>query len=151
MYAPGAPSRTFINCLGRQYDQEIAGCIQSAQNYAYQAFTNSKAPAKDLTTDVAGRETLAKIQKLTWPPGGHQSPGSVSTFESRFDLSKQYFAGEEFGTGYHLGNGYVGTAGHCVVKELLDHKLHTLKVVFGWNGDVDGKVFSRAEVFDVER
>ena len=75
----------------------------------------------------------------------------MSTFKSRFDLSQQYFAGQEFGTGYHLGNGYVGTAGHVVVKELLGRELHKLRVVFGWNGAVAGKSFSKLDVFEIER
>lgn len=57
--------------------------------------------------------------------------------------------GPKFCSAYHLGDGYVGTAGHCFDKE---SRLDELRVVFNWVGDVVGKnTFTASDIFPIER
>ena len=101
-------------------------------------------PAKDLRQPpgtAADQATLDDIRKLEWPP-------ATTKFISRFVLATQYRAGDSHSSGYHLGNGYIGTAGHCVVQQLLDGTIQDQRMVFGWAGEVDKVKFS---VFEVER
>ena len=75
----------------------------------------------------------------------------MTSFVSRFPLANEYIAGSEWCSGYHLGNGLVATAGHCLKSHLSNHTLSALKVVFGWSGDVRGKRFHSWQIFDIDR
>ena len=86
-----------------------------------------------------------RIHALEWP-------SDTTEFISRFSLAGQYLIGPSFCSAYHLGDGFVGTAGHCLDSALVNGRLDELRVVFGWVGDVvSKKVFTASEVFKVER
>ena len=86
-----------------------------------------------------------QLDELEWPKDNTE-------FVSRFDLASQYMIGPSFGSGYHLGDGYVATAGHVLDKALTGDRLGELRVVFNWVGDVKHKkIFTDEEVWGVER
>ena len=86
-----------------------------------------------------------KIDRLEWPK-------DTTEFVSRFDLAGQYMIGPSFCSAYHLGDGYVATAGHVLNKTLTGNRLGELRVVFNWVGDVRcKKKFTDSEVFEIER
>ena len=87
----------------------------------------------------------SKLDTLEWP-------SDTTEFVSRFPLADQHIIGPKFCSAYHLGDGYVGTAGHCLDSALVNGQLDELRVVFGWVGDVVSKrVFTASEVFRIER
>ena len=100
------------------------------------------------TTAYVGREAEAlsdKIDTLEWPT-------DTTEFVSHFVPASQYMIGPKFCSAYHLGDGYVGTAGHCLDKALVDSQSGELRVVFNWVGDVvSKKTFTKSEVFEMER
>ena len=86
-----------------------------------------------------------KIGELEWPI-------DTTEFVSRFDVAGQYMIGPSFCSAYHLGEGYVATAGHVLDKALTEDRLGELSVVFNWVGDVKyKKIFTDSEVFEIER
>ena len=93
-----------------------------------------------------GAEALTdKIDALEWPR-------HTTELVSRFAPASQYMIGPIFSSAYHLGEGYVGTAGHCLDKALVDYQLSKLRVVFNWVGDVvSKKSFTDLDVFEIER
>ena len=169
VYDPHAGSN--VNQLSRAYETGIKDAIGGDKKYSEAVFTNSiradgtiagagtgNQPQKDLRGPPHGpgsnadQAILDQIDNLVWPPDTVTPAGVKSDFVSKFNLAKQYVPGPSNSSGYHLGNGYVGTAGHCVVEQLLDAKLSDQKVVFNWTGDVNRKVFSpQQEVFEIER
>ena len=105
---------------------------------------------RDPSMNITNPDVKEAIDDLVWPADGSDSRG-MTEFVSRFPLENQYVAGRQYSSGYHIGNGYVGTAGHCLVSQLLTNKLHEVKVVFGWSGDVREKRFTSSEIFDIDR
>lgn len=151
VYTPGIPGSGAVsatNRLSRAYEVPIGGnnFFDDQKKMIEDALTDPGDPKRNLTLTSQGQAALAKVRNLVWPLTT-QNP----TYKTRFDLSKQYYAGSSHSTGYHIGNGYIGTAGHCVAKELLSNKLATLRVVFNWAGNLDGKSFSPSEIFEIER
>ena len=79
-------------------------------------------------------------------------PGDTTEITSRFPIASQYMIGPKFCSAYHLGDGYVGTAGHCLDKGLFDFQFFELRVVFNWIGSVTSKrIFTDLEVFEIEK
>ena len=120
----------------------LADCVQYDKDSLRNCFcNNTKYPA----TAYVGPEADAlpdKIDALEWPR-------DTTELVSRFAPAKQYMIGPKFCSAYHLGDGYVGTAGHCFDKK---SQLDELRVVFNWVGDVVGKkTFTASEVFPIER
>ena len=85
------------------------------------------------------------VDQLEWPDDGTE-------FVSRFEPAGQYMIGPSFASAYHLGGGYIGTAGHVLDEALSENRLEELRVVFNWVGDVERKkIFTDTEVFEIER
>lgn len=120
----------------------LAGCVQHDKESLRDCFCNNR---KHPATAYVGPEadTLPdKINALEWPR-------NTTELVSRFAPASQYMIGPRFCSAYHLGDGYVGTAGHCFDRE---SQLDELRVVFNWVGDVVGKkTFTASEVFPIER
>lgn len=138
------PSRkqTDLNSIWRN---NLADCVQYDKDSLGHCFCNSfTSPATAYVGSEA--ETLSdKMDALEWPSG-------TTEFVSRFAPAGQYIIGPKFCSAYHLGHGYVGTAGHCLDKALLDSQLEELRVVFNWLDDVvSKKTFSESQVFNIER
>lgn len=72
---------------------------------------------------------------------------------TRFPPSSQCFIGDLYASGYHLGDGHVGTAGHYLHETtILSRGLHDLRVIFNLAGDIVAKrMFTTSEVFEIER
>lgn len=123
----------------------LADCVRHDKDSLKNCFCNS---TTNPSTAYGGPETEAlsdKIDALEWP-------SDTTEFVSRFTPAGQYMIGPKFCSAYHLGDGYVGTAGHCLDKALVDSHLGELRVIFNWVGDVVGKkTFTELEVFKIER
>ena len=140
-----------INNLARQYEFEMVDqdFVQTQKASAELQLNVAGDAHKDLSSTAAGQQALTLYQKLVWPQWPTKS--KTAPFQTKFDLTKQYFPAGGFGSGYYLGGGYVGTAGHCIAKELLGNKLSNVRIVFGWVGDPSRNTFSPKEIFEVER
>ena len=123
----------------------LPDCIRHDKDSLRNCFCNS---STNPDTAYVGPEADAlsrKLDALEWP-------SDTTEFVSRFPLSCQYIIGPNFSSAYHLGDGYVGTAGHCLDSALVNGQLDELRVVFGWVGDVvSKKIFTASEVFKIER
>ena len=131
--------------LATHFDSNLSACVDEDR----QRIADAIAPIPDATTKVQ-KELKDALEEMSWPADGRDARGMTS-FTSRFPLSNEYIAGSEWCSGYHLGNGLVATAGHCLINHLSVRTLPTLKVVFGWFGDVRGKRFQASEVFDIDK
>ena len=118
-----------------QYDKDsLRDCFCNANTHPTTAYVGHEAEALP-----------AKIDSLEWP-------SDTTELVSRFALSREYVIGPLYSSAYHLGDGYVGTAGHCLDGALMEHGLENLSVVFNWVGDVVSKsVFPESEVFEIEK
>ena len=120
----------------------LASCVQHDKASLRDCFCNSTTHP---TTAYVGPEAIAlpdNIDALEWP-------SNKTELVSRFAPASQYMIGPKFCSAYHLGDGYVGTAGHCFDT---DGQLGELRVVFNWVGDVASKkTFTESEVFKIER
>ncbi|KAI9675314.1 MAG: hypothetical protein M1817_001217 [Caeruleum heppii] len=110
------------------------------------AFVNNAAdPTKNV--DVT---TATAIQSLSWPNDAMPIP-----IRSRFAADQQLCPSDSTGSAYHLGNGLVGTAGHCIEPFIAPisgtRGLNDLRVVFGWSGNVRGKWFDKWQICPIER
>ena len=86
-----------------------------------------------------------KIDELEWPK-------DTTEFISRFEPAGQYMIGPSFCSAYHLGEGYVATAGHVLDAALTENQLGELRVVFNWVGNVkQRKTLPDSEIFEIER
>lgn len=132
--------------LGVHFEQNLRSCIEHDQKNLLNTLTRDMGSSRNATDDGV----IEAIKAIEWPADGCDDRRPTS-YVSRFPLEDQYIAGEEYASGYHLGNGIVGTAGHCLVTALLKNELHHLKVVFGWCGDVRGKRFTASQVFGIEK
>lgn len=124
------------------WQSNLPNCVQHDKASLRNCFCNNTTHP---TTAYVGPEADAlpdKLDALEWP---------IDTTElvSHFTPASQYMIGPNFCSAYHLGDGYVGTAGHCFDK---DGQLGDLRVVFNWVGDVvSKKTFTESEVFKIER
>ena len=123
----------------------LPACIRQDRDNLKTCFCD---PVANPATAYIGPETehlRDKIDRLEWPK-------DTTEFVSRFDLASQYMIGSRFCSAYHLGEGYVGTAGHVLDKALIGNQLGELRVVFNWVGDVkEKKTFTDAEIFEIEK
>ena len=133
---------TDLNSIWRD---NLPACVQYDKNNLKSCFCD---PVANPATAYVGPEAehlRDKIDKLEWPK-------DTTEFVSRFDPAGQYMIGPSFCSAYHLGDGYVGTAGHVLDKASAKNQLGELRVVFNWVGDVKRKkTFTDSEVFGIER
>ncbi len=137
---------TYTNTdLGSIWRSNFADCVQHDKHSLKNCFCNSTTnPATAYVGPKAG--TLSdKMDTLEWPM-------DTTELGRRFATASQYMIGPKFSSAYHLGDGYVGTAGHCLDEELVDSNLGELRIVFNWVGDVvRKKTFTESEVFGIDR
>lgn len=131
--------------LNSVWNNNLPECIQHDKDALKDCFCD---PVTNPATAHAGSEAgtlLDTISALEWP-------SDTTEFVSRFRASGQYMVGPRFCSAYHIGDGYVGTAGHVLDKALTGNQLGKLRVIFNWVGDVGGKkAFTESEVFEIER
>ena len=140
MYDPSL-RRTDLNSI---WQDHLASCLQHDRDSLKRCFCNT---ATDPATAYTGPEAPSlpnDIDALEWP-------SNATEFISRFPPSGQYMIGPKFCSAYHLGNGYMGTAGHCLDEALTENRLSELRVVFNGAGSVAIKVFKESEVFEIEK
>ena len=138
------PTRTGTD-LESVWRNNLPDCVRHDKESLKSCFCNS---ATNPSTAYVGPEAdilPSKIDALQWP-------SDTTELVSRFPPAGQYIIGPKFCSAYHLGNGYVGTAGHCLDRALVNGRLDELRVVFDWVGDVmSKKVFTTSEVFKIDR
>ena len=144
IYDPGALNTRLRPTLASHFNQKVGICINHDRKTLLNTIQPNATPSEP-TNDI--KEAL---ELLSWPADSYDSRGP-SPFASRFPLEHQYIAGPGWCSGYHIGAGIVGTAGHCLITQLLKNEIRTLKVVFGWSGDVRGKEFTASQIFDIEK
>ena len=127
------------------WSNDLPECVQYDKDSLKNCFCNH---ATKQATAYVGPEAgvlLGKINRLEWP-------SDTTKFVSRFGPAGQFMIGPRYCSAYHLGDGYVGTAGHVLDKILIGNMLDELRVIFNWVGNVGcKKIFTEAEVFRVER
>lgn len=124
------------------WQSNIADCVQHDKSTLRNCFCNNTTHPTTAYVGPEADDLPDKIDALEWP---------IDTTElvSRFAPAGQYMIGPKFCSAYHLGDGYVGTVGHCFDK---NSHLDELRVIFNWVGDVLGKkTFTESEVFEIER
>ncbi len=146
IYNPTGPNVRLLPTLGGHFERNVSSCVDHDRRNVTDTLLFNSSSAENVT-DEGARDAL---KGMTWPADGTDSRGTTS-FISRFPPENEHIAGSEWASGYHLGNGIVGTAGHCLAPRLLRNEVHTLKVVFGWSGDVKGKRFAASQVFDIDK
>ena len=123
----------------------LPDCVQYDKNCLKDCFCNATTNPNTAYVGPEANVLRDKLDHLNWPR-------DTTEFVSRFEPAGQYMIGPKFCSAYHLGDGFVGTAGHCLDKALLDNQLGDLKVVFNWIGDVvSKKKFTESEIFGIER
>ena len=131
--------------LSSIWRNNLADCVQHDKHSLRNCFCDgAKNPAPAYVGRNAG--TLSDMMDaLEWPM-------DTTELVSRFAPTSQYMIGPRFCSAYHLGDGYVGTAGHCLSQALVDSHLGELRAVYNWAGDVVRKKrFTKSEVFRIER
>ena len=127
------------------WGNNLADCVRHDKDSLKNCFCSS---ATNPSTAYVGPEAEPlsdKIDALEWP-------SDKTEFFSRFVPAGQYMIGPRFCSAYHVGDGYVGTAGHCLHKALVGGQLGELRVVFNWvGGVVSKKTFTKLEIFEIER
>ena len=141
IFDPDAPTVQQNPTLGAHLERNLGPCIQRDQIGIMNALTRNQNAAFNVT-DVEMKRVLENMQ---WPADGSDIRERTS-FVSRFPLEDQYFASSDHCSGYHLGNGIVATAGHC-----LQRMISRLHIVFGWSGNVRRKRFKSSQVFRIEK
>ncbi len=131
--------------LGSILRSNLADCVQHDKQSLKNCFCDcTKNPATAYVGPKPGTVS-DKIDALEWPM-------DTTELVSRFAPASQFMIGPKFCSAYHLGYGYVGTAGHCLDEALVYSHLRELKVVFNWVGDVVRKKrFAQSEVFGIDR
>ena len=123
----------------------LAECVEHDKNALMDCFCNV---ATNPATAYLGPKAQAlhdKMDTLEWP-------SETTEMISRFPTAGQYMIGPKFCSAYHLGGGYVGTAGHCLDEVLVHGQLGELRVVFNWIGSVTSKrMFTDSEIFEIEK
>ena len=136
-----AGKRTDLDSIWRD---NLPTCVQHDRDNLRSCFCD---PVANPITAYVGQDAehiREKINKLEWPK-------YATEFVSRFEPAGQYMIGPSFCSAYHLGEGYLATAGHVLDKALIGNRLGELRVVFNWVGDVDSKrTFTDSEVFEIE-
>lgn len=146
IYDPTGPNARLLPTLGAHFDRNISSCVKHDRRNIIDTLLLNHNPSLHITNGDA----KDALERMTWPADG-ADPGGITSFISRFPLEAESIAGSDWASGYHLGNGTVATAGHCLLPQLLKNESQTLKVVFGWSGDVKGKRFAANQVFDIEK
>ena len=131
-----------------RYSHNLAPCIQHGKKVYADVFTRMS----NCTRNSFDPLILEQVDDLDWPADGTGCPNSPMTrLVTRFPPSSQRFVGDLYASGYHLGDGYVDTAGHCLHEAILSCGLHDLGVIFNWAGDIVTKrTFTTSEVFEIE-
>ena len=130
--------------LSSIWRDHLANCLQHDRDSLKSCFCNT---ATDPATAYTGPEAPSlsdNIDALEWPSDATELIG-------RFPPNGQYMIGPQFCSAYHLGNGYMGTAGHCLDEALSNNQLSELRVVFNWAGSVVSKTFMESEVIEIEK
>ena len=140
IYDSDAPTVQSKPTLGAHFERNLGPCIQHDQLNVMDTLTRNP----NVTFNVEDVEVRRALGNMQWP--ADSKPQESDYFVSRFSPQDQYIAGSEYCSGYHVGNGLVATAGHC-----LQRTRSRLKVVFGWSGDVRNKRFRSSDVFEVEK
>ncbi|KAL6718174.1 hypothetical protein ACLMJK_004262 [Lecanora helva] len=146
VYDPDGPEVHSRSTLDAHFQHNIGPCTTQDQRNIMNELLHNLDPASSIT-DEGARKAL---EAMEWPADGTDLRGSTS-FRCRFPLSNQYIAGATWCSGYHLGNGLVATAGHCVQPYLSSNSIATLKIVFGWSGEVRRKRFRAEQIFGIEK
>ena len=132
---------TDLNSIWRD---KLPACIRHDRNSLKSCFCDTVANPATAYNGPEAAYLRTKIDKLEWPK-------DTTEFVSRFQPAGQHMIGPRFASGYHLGEGYVATAGHVLDKALTGNQLGELRVVFNWVGDVTWKkIFTVSEVFEIE-
>jgi hypothetical protein len=136
------PTAKGLNNMETRYAKSLPLCIEYEKYIYAHAFEES----------VSGPLVMEHIRSLDWPLACTETDGKAATeYASRFPLGSQWIIGDRYASGYHLGSGYIGTAGHCLDDTLRENRLGDLKVVFNWAGDVMTKrVWTSSEIFEIE-
>ena len=134
--------RTDLDSIWRD---NLPACVQHDRDNLKGCFCD---PVANPATAYIGPEAehlQERMNRLEWPK-------DTTEFVGRFEPASQYMIGPSFFSAYHLGDGYVGTAGHVLDRALTSDRLGELRVVFNWVGDVKSKkTFTDSEVFEIER
>ena len=131
--------------LNSIWRDNLSDCVQHDKDSMRNCFCNATTNPSTAYVGPEAESLPDKIDGLEWP-------SNTTDFVSRFAPGGQYVIGPQFCSAYHLGDGYVGTAGHCLDKALSRGQLGELSVVFNWLGDVvSKKTFAENEVFKIER
>lgn len=123
----------------------LTDCVQHDKDALKNCFCNATTNPTTAYIGPKAGAIPAIIDRLEWPT-------HTTEFVSHFTPAVQYVIGPKFCSAYHLDDGYVGTAGHCLDEALVHSQLRELRVVFNWVGDVmSKKTFTESEVFKIER
>ncbi len=124
---------------------DLPGCVQYDKKSLKDCFCNATTNPDTAYVGPEAEVLSERMNHLEWP-------SDTTELVSRFAPASQYMIGPKFCSAYHLGDGYVGTAGHCLDKLLANGQLEEMRVVFGWSGDVvSKKTFTGLQVFEIER
>ena len=140
MYDPSL-RRTDLSSIWRDH---LAKCLQHDRDSLKRCFCNHPTNPTTAYTGPEAPSLSNDIDALEWP-------SDATELISRFPPSGQYMIGPKFCSAYHLGNGYMGTAGHCLDEGLTNNQLRELRVVFNWVGSVASKTSTKPEVFEIEK
>ena len=140
MYDPSL-RRTDLSSIWRDH---LANCLQHDKDSLKRCFCSTDTDSATAYTGPEATSLSDNIDSLEWPC-------DATELISRFPPSGQYMIGPKFCSAYHLGNGYMGTAGHCLDEVLINNQLSELRVVFNWAGSDVSKTFTVSEVFEIEK
>lgn len=146
IYDPSHTSVQSLPTLGAHFDRNLKSCIEHDRRHISDTLLFNGDPSKNIS-DPTAREAL---EEMTWPADGSDSRGSAS-FVSRFPPEDEFIVGPRWSSGYHMGGGVIGAAGHCIAGPFSRGEVHKLKVLFGWSGNIRGKRFTANQVFDIEK
>ena len=134
--------RTDLDSIWRD---NLPSCVRYDRENLKSCFCDPVANSATVYVGPEAEHLRDKIDELEWPK-------DTTEFVGRFDPAGQYMIGPSFSSAYHLGDGYVATAGHVLDKALTGNHLNELRVVFNWVGDVKcKKKFTDSEIFEIER
>ena len=145
IYDPEASTVRLPTDLDACFNHSLGPCIEEDRRNTIDALTTSSDDPVTLDDDVK-----YALDRMLWPADGKDTRGKTQLI-GRFPFTEEYIAGPVWSSGYHLGNGFVVTAGHSLISYLKQNTLSNLKVVFGWYGDVRGKRFKVSEIFSIDK
>lgn len=146
IYDPTKPFLQSLPTLGAYFDRNLKSCIEHDRRQISDTLFFNGDPSKNITDPIVRKA----LEEMTWPADGSDSRGSAS-FVSRFLPEDEFIVGSRWSSGYHMGGGMIGTAGHCIAGPFSRGEVHKLKVVFGWSGNVQGKRFTANQIFDIDK